>query len=191
MTAFCKHSSFCYCNHAYIGVNLAPLQQTSYSQTQELTPRALRARSNYTPIFLSTIKFSFPVITTSIPHLCNLKVSVITYTGWLLATPNPISLTNSWSRANQQVRRMAVESDLRPVKEKQQHNQTMVKWQEKTGCFFPLLLSIGSDTCKTAALDLTILPLVSIFFLFLFTNLNWLCPCDASNWHPDMRAKCV
>lgn len=38
--------------------------------------------------------------------------SLFTYTGWLLATPDPISLTDSGDRAYQQVGGVAVEPDL-------------------------------------------------------------------------------
>lgn len=55
-------------------------------------------------------------------NTCTLSVSegkqyfvcclLITYTGWLLATPNPTGLTESGGRAYQQVGGMAVKPDL-------------------------------------------------------------------------------
>lgn len=41
----------------------------------------------------------------------------VTYTGWLVSAPNPISLTHSGGGAHEQIGDVAVESDLRSVKE--------------------------------------------------------------------------
>lgn len=73
-----------------------------------------------------------------------------TYTGRLLATPNPISLADSGRRAYQQIGGVAVEPDLWPMEEEQYLITHTKQWANiKSFSFSSILQPLDSLGCAT------------------------------------------
>lgn len=86
---------------------------------------------------------------------------VVTYTGRLLATPNPISLTDSGDGAHQQVGGMAVEPDLRPA-QATKHFSLQTQQHRKSSPFVQLTLVLDGSYYSAQLKSIFCLPCVEL-----------------------------